>query len=208
MGNIKDILGTLSCDAIDVTPLNIDWREALGEDMEGWRSFEAIECDECAIVHVLGPHGETRCNDEKSEINITDGDGDEVEVDNECDGYLNAEGPMMNYWYPVKLDNPVGAALDIGTGCVCVVEMRDGTTGLALTGGGMDLSWEICEAFIDAGYLPPVHFCDLPEMAGMKWDKHTERIVTACKESARVQAGWAKGRIRRLDELALKLRAN
>jgi hypothetical protein len=48
---------------------------------------------------------------------------------------------------------------------LCIIERLDGEGyELALTGGGMDLSWEICEAFVRLGFLPPVHFCDLPDM--------------------------------------------
>jgi hypothetical protein len=80
------------------------------------------------------------------------------------------EGPMMNYWYPVDSisdeDEAADAAMTISDLPLCVVEVG-GTYGLALTGGGMDLSWEIAEAFVRIGMLPPVHFADLPSMAGL-----------------------------------------
>jgi hypothetical protein len=79
------------------------------------------------------------------------------------------EGPMMNYAYPVtsEVDADVSAqwAVRIAGLPLCVVEL-DGYTGLALTGGGTDLSWEIAEAFIRIGYYPPLGVCsDLPAMA-------------------------------------------
>ncbi len=205
MGKVKDILGnalSLSCDAVDVQSRDIDWREALGEDMEGWRAFESFECDECGREAVMSSLGE----DEHRYIEPEVDDDEGGMVDNECMGYLCFEGPAMNYWYPVKIDDCEAAAAKITHLPLCVVEFKDGQTGLALTGGGMDLSWEICEAFIELGYYPPVHFCDLPDMAGMQWNGRTERIVAACKESARIQSGWAEGKISRLENLENSLK--
>jgi hypothetical protein len=76
------------------------------------------------------------------------------------------EGPMMNYWYPcerLSADEAVLATVDLP---LCYVEV-DGEPGFALTGGGMDLSWEIAEAFVRSGYYPPAFISDLPRMAGL-----------------------------------------
>jgi len=55
---------------------------------------------------------------------------------------------------------------------------------LALTGAGMDFSWEICETYINLGYLPPIEFCDLPNLAGKDYSKpENKRIVLACLRS-------------------------
>ncbi len=84
--------------------------------------------------------------------------------------------PMMNFRYPITLAHgldPVEAArrIDRAAGCVSLVEGEDwrgeAVYSLALTGGGMDLSWNICAAYAAAGNVPPVHFLrDLPHMAG------------------------------------------
>lgn len=202
MGNIDK---TLSCDAVDSKPRDIDWREALGEDMEGWRAFESFECDDCGGDVVVSVLGEDEHRNIEPEIYD---DVEDVDVENECPGYLNFEGPMMNYWYPVKIDDCEEAARAIAHYPLCVVEFQDGQTGLALTGGGMDLSWEICGAFVALGYLPPLHYCDLPEMAGMKWNERNERIVKACKESAECASRWAEGKITRLENLEKDLKKN
>lgn len=70
-----------------------------------------------------------------------------------------AEGPMMNYWYPCPAagDDPVVAAARLASLPLCVVEV-DGEWGLALTGGGMDLTWSIVEAYVRLGQLPPAHY--------------------------------------------------
>lgn len=62
--------------------------------------------------------------------------------------------------------------------------------GLVLTGGGMDLSWEICEGFIRLGYLPPSTMCKLPNFASMKWTEDREMIFSACLRSLEIQTRW------------------
>jgi hypothetical protein len=72
-----------------------------------------------------------------------------------------AEGPMMAWYWVVeddadsfdedRLAKMAGLITDLP---LCVVWI-DGTLGLALTGGGMDLSWHIAEAFIRLGWFPP-----------------------------------------------------
>jgi ribosomal protein L32 len=193
----------LNCDAIDCTPITIDWSETMGEDMEGWRAFEAFTCDECGRTVVASSLGECECKDLLPTIYIANesGDGSDGEVDNECDATINAEGPMMNYWYPVKLDDCEEAALKIAHLPLCVVEFEDGTTGLALTGGGMNLSWEICEAFVALGYWPPLHFCDLPKMAGRGKSEKDQLLIADCMESCSIAEGWAARKRERLQEL-------
>jgi hypothetical protein len=191
----------LNCDAIDVTPQSIDWAETMGEDMEGWRAYEAFTCDECNRTVVCSSLGECECRDMLREVTVTEEDGSEGEERNTCRGTMHLEGPMMNYWYPVKLDDCEEAALKIAHLPLCVVEFEDGETGLALTGGGMDLSWEIAEAFIALGYWPPVHFCDLPKMSGRGKSEKDLAIISACEESCRILEGWTARKRERLGEL-------
>lgn len=67
------------------------------------------------------------------------------------------EGPMMNYWWPLgshlHLDDPRRTAAAIAGLNTCVVEV-DGVYGIALTGGGMDLSWDLALSAVLAGYYP------------------------------------------------------
>jgi len=193
----KSIISNLSCDSVDTQCRNIDWQECLGEDMEGWRPYEAVECEECGFVHVLAVFGEERCCDIQCEI--IDGEGDEI--DNECEGYLYPSGPMMNHFYPCQLDDVEEAAKAIVHLPLCVIEFEDGETGFALTGGGMDLSWEICDAYISCGYLPPFQYCDLPGMADKERESRTQLILAACRSSAECLEDWANRRVNRLDEM-------
>jgi hypothetical protein len=191
----------LNCDAIDATPVTIDWQETMGEDMEGWRSFECSECPECGREVVVSSLGECECRDALAEITVTEEDGSEGEEPNQCRATVYNEGPQMNYWYPVKLDDCEEAAKLIKHLPLCVVEFEDGKTGLALTGGGMDLSWEICEAFVALGYWPPLHFCDLPRMSGRGTNEKDRKLIDACMESCRIAESWAARKRERLGEL-------
>ena len=175
----------LRSDYIDAKPRTVDWSElkAVGEgngDVEGWRSWEAVECDECqqVVVVVDGMVNEEHRNfyDEKH-----------------CLGQLTHEGPMMNYFYPCDWRGDENeAAKKIRHLPLCIVEMGDGEKGLALTGGGMDLSIEICLAYIALGYAPPTHFCcHLPRM-GQKLDKKMRDLIKAARWSLKCQKSWAE----------------
>ena len=200
----------LNCDAIDVTPQAIDWSQALGENMDGWRSYECQDCQECGRSVVISSLGECEHKDIEPMIPVAQDDGgpDYGETDNECNGTIRNEGPMMNYFYPVKLagigrnvsDYCEEAARKIAHLPLCVVEFEDGRTALALTGGGMDLSWEICEAFIALGYFPPLHFCDLPRMSDRGKSDKDKATIAACQESCRIAEGWAARKRKRLAE--------
>lgn len=73
---------------------------------------------------------------------------------------------------------------------------------LALTGAGMDFSWEICESYINLGYLPPLHFCDLPNMAGTQYETaKIKRIMQACKRTCDIAALRAKNTKQHLKKL-------
>ncbi|MFA5186593.1 MAG: hypothetical protein WC551_08975 [Patescibacteria group bacterium] len=140
----------LSGDAVDSVVRTMDWTEELGEDLDGWTCYEVTECSSCGHKYVvgLGCSECPKCGHESDPI----------------------DGPMMNYFYPVPfLGSCEDAAKALGQTCVCVVELSDGTRGLALTGGGMDLSWEIARAHVSLGFLPPA-WLRLPRMAG--WENY------------------------------------
>ena len=107
--------------------------------------------------------------------------------------------PMMNYIYPL------GDAFQVPQDCrkklvnTTIVQI-DGKFYLALTGGGMDLSWEICESFINLGYYPPTHFSRLPSMSGRGESAKDRRIIQCCNESLRTVAQWNTDRLRENEE--------
>lgn len=105
--------------------------------------------------------------------------------------------PMMNYLYPLPPTFEKDMEKRFGKDwrrkikeklvCTTVVYLyEEGRYFLALTGGGMDLSWEICESYINLGYLPPFHFCNLPRLADKKMDRKNRRIVRACLRTVKM----------------------
>lgn len=207
MSNTKQIAETIknlrNC-TIDAAHRRVDWSELLGEDLEGWQAFGVEDCDGCDREVVCSSHmGQDEHRYIEPEITVTDEDGDEDEIENECMSHLYFEGPMMNFFYPCELEDLEAAARAISRLPLCVVEMGDGETGFALTGGGMDLSWEICAAYIACGFLPPVEYCDLPNMAGRgKYHSDTALILAACRRSCEISQQWAERKRERLAELA------
>ncbi len=192
-----DIEG-LSFANIDSEPVNYDWSARWdGEGEPAWKFYEVTERDEPLP---------------------TDDEDDETEEEfiirtYHCsweDGGPNEgiEGPMMNYHYP--FDAPYGfdpreSAVKLVHTPVCIIEWNDGGYSLALTGGGMDLSWEICEAFILLGSYPPMHFVDLPTMAGKERDPNAPAILQACVKTVECARERAERARDRLGELASRL---
>ncbi|MDH5523044.1 MAG: hypothetical protein OEY01_03440 [Desulfobulbaceae bacterium] len=72
---------------------------------------------------------------------------------------------------------------------------------MALAAGGMDLSWDICEAYISLGYYPPAHYCDLPRMAGRGLSPKDKATIKTCKESIKVVMEQFQARIDHLTEM-------
>ena len=184
----REAIKNLSCAAIDTKPVDADWSEGWTESWEFWTGDK---CDRCGAV-VVGQGEDLQHRDVDSEC--------------KCTGSVALSGPMMNYYYPVQIDDVEDAARKLAGTCLCVVKVGD-VTGLALTGGGMDLSWEICEAFMLLGYLPPAHFADLPGLAGKDVDSRRNRwIVAGCLKSCAVAASWATGRAKRLRQTVASMR--
>ena len=167
---------------VDAKPRDFDFSQGYGEV---WEYHEATHCQECGKV-VLGYGGEEQHN--------------VIDTDTDCEGWVSVEGPMMNYFYPVDLREGIEeAAKKIAGLPLCLVTFNDTEeTVLTLSGGGMDLSWEICEAYMLLGLLPPHHFCNLPHMAGRGTSAKDRWIISACRKSAKVSRNDALSTIRHL----------
>lgn len=195
----------LHSDALYAGSVNIDWRERLGEDSDGWTSYEANECDKCGAIVVLT----VGQGDEKHADCV---DAGESARDTDCDGWIGlAEGPMMNYFYPLpSCDDDRHSASEaelLADLPLCLVEFKDDGWALALTGGGMDLSWEICEAFMRLGYLPPLKYCaDLPDMAGDTYQRRAY-VLRGAQRSLQIAGLWAKSGAARVKDLRRRLKA-
>lgn len=130
--------------------------------------------------------------------------------------------PMMNYYYPLpdfehsalgsqlpseyeQTSAEIKARLDLAGSVTLVHFIESDEYALALTGGGMDLRWDICRGYILLGYLPPRQFINLPRFAGMDLDAPKNAIVIeACRKSIQVLRGWLDTDERGLDLLVSK----
>ncbi len=167
----------LYVDAIDASARYYDWSEGYPEI---WDYIEACRCEECGKVVIVQGEDRHRYVDDKTD----------------CDGYVLTEGPMMNCFYPLpRFDHvdPQEATRRIVDLPLCLIYLEDTDEyGMALTGGGMDLSWEICEAYMLLGYLPPITYCDLPVMAGKKLNRRNRWIMAGCRRTTKVVSIRAK----------------
>lgn len=179
----------LNHEMINVKPVNYDWSSGYAEV---WDFHVANRCEECGEI-VYGRGGDKHCD---------------IDSDSECEGYVpESDGPMMSYYYPLPEFAQYGigakeAALKLVDLPLVVVEfLETGEWGLALSGGGMDLSWEICEGFMLLGYLPPAHFAGgLPQMAGRGTSTKDRWILAGCRSTLQTVKNCAGYGLRRLRE--------
>ena len=207
----------LYVDAVDSQSVDYDWTEhenvEYGETNNGigWQSWEHVSpdegetatCNECGESIIYRP--ETADEPARWYHNLDDAeavtDADDEHDAEPDDDYRSdeREGPMMNYYYPCPIDDPEAAAKLIADLPLCIVQIDGDTTAFALTGGGMDLSWEICEAFIRCGHLPPFKYAsELPRMA-MTLDDDKRTVLAAARRTCNVVAGRAQSALGRLD---------
>lgn len=179
----------LDVEHVAAQPRDIDWEREFSDDDASWS--KASRCESCRKP-VAGSGGGRHAVLDENET--------------ECMGHVpTSEGPMMAHFYACdwgRRGTIEDAALALVDLPLCPVQLADGTRGIALTGGGMDLSWEICAAYVALGFLPPLHFAGhLPTMAGMYLDRKRRRTLLACERSASVAAGWARGAVTRIRKM-------
>lgn len=177
----------LTAVAVYLHSRHVDWLALeLGKDFE---FADPAECEGCGSVVVM--HGGESTHREE-------------DPDTDCGGYLFSEGPMMNTFYPLPDRGEYLGTLDdvaekLAGLPLCAVEMADGEIGMALTGGGMDLTWEIVAGYMALGYLPPFQFTSLPGYDG--YPEKYPHIVAACKRSCEILASWATHRAEELSQM-------
>ena len=179
--NIQELYPALVSESVT----RIHWGDlTYTEDYEFW---EASECSECGKIVNCYAGEEKHCH---------------IDDDSDCQGYLYAEGPIYYEFYPLGnfIDDPAEKALKIAHLPLCITYVNQfNQYGLSLTGCGMNLCWEICEAYVCLGYLPPFDLCDLPRMAGRGTSERDCRIIEACKRSASFIINQAKSKIHDLE---------
>lgn len=228
----EDLYGT----CLDSGSVNIDWSEG-GENGESrWYSVETFEytAEGMPPVTLVARHGQvvavfladgTRIEDGEWQEYAEDVADDEGELpegaltESDFEALLQvepyqwgAEGPMMNYYYPLQESassynanvfgpfdaryDEIEAAYRLRDVSMCLVCLDEEDYALALTGGGMDMTWTIVRAFVLLGYLPPVKFCEAPG-----FDTYDQDYLVACmKESLRQEIRRTQYRLDRLTE--------
>lgn len=187
-------------DFVDKKPVDFDFGEGYGERWDTVEPFGAM--DQEALADFIR---DRTGNVDMTMISPEEADEDRLEVlrdaARDC-AELDEFAPMMNYVYPIN-GNPEQLQAALMDTCLVVV-LIDEEPKLALAGGGMDLSWEICDAYIKLGYLPPAHFCELPKMAGRGSGEGDQAIMGHCLTSLEMLSGWNRHAAERLREHMLE----
>lgn len=200
----------LYVDAIDTKPIDYDWtgRNVEYDDVDddrGWRivlpDFDSYDAGDLARWFEERGYGD-EAHEAHAWAEYEDGESDEgpdarslgdlADRAREICDHDELYTPMMSYAYPLphfRGDAPAAQrALDqLERGCAAIVVEIDGAPWLALAGGGMDLSWDICRAYIALGHYPPAHFAARLPRQG-ETDVETARIAL---ESCEIAARWA-----------------
>lgn len=192
----------LHADAISAQTRHMDWSKGWGEV---WEAYEATECD-------CKEYGRLR-------EDCPDCPGVIVSTSPQCPGCDHDlsdrfQGPQMNYSYPLPRlrmgeEEAAKAIKDLPLCLVRFLEEDDDEEwALALTGGGMDLAWEICAAYVALGFIPPRQFWRLPKMAGYTLTSGRRRILSAIREGLRVERNWLRNDARDLASMRTYLAEN
>jgi len=181
----------LSLANLDATSQHADWRD---HEFHEWQYWDAVRVEDGSL---------------NREVWVYPDDQDEYREHTGYSLWEICEGPMMNYAYDLNGLAPYShgsrspseaAALLAGLPlCIVQAEFLSGDWHLALTGGGMDLSWEIAQSYIRLGFLPPTEFADLPRMAGRGESEKDRKIIEACKRSFRAEGERATAGADRLE---------
>ena len=171
--------------ALTSTPVNVDmWDpEELGGDDAYWSFWEAARCLDCRGIVVFGALG----GGGRHRDLVLDwcACSPTCVCGRTCWGNVPATtGPTMTSWYGLgsqdledKMEMIALAIVDLP---VCCVRVGD-DYGLAVTSNGDVTTWDICEAFLRAGYYPPTHFArKLPLRDGQLSPKQ-QWIVAGCQ---------------------------
>ena len=138
------------------------------------------------------------CEDRQIEV---DPDYPQGAADEGQDAWREGNDPMMRHTYPVQ-SVTAEEAYAIGSHLSIAVIEIDGDQVFVLTGCGMDMGWDICAAYVLAGFLPPLRFAaDLPRFAGQEdGDGWHAVILRAALRGATIEANHAAIRLERLTE--------
>jgi hypothetical protein len=214
----------------DTESRDCDWSRGYGEDWTAYAGthldcVNRVECEACdgglvdqhddsppIACDVCEGSGEVECSHDGPAL-VRSGLIECPECGNEEES--DADAPMMSYYYPLPDHKTFDAddALKLADLPLCLVNFSDGNWrgdeaddrpdwALALTGGGMDLSWEIAEAHMRLGLLPPLFTCALPKYAGKNLqDPVAAWVIAGCRRSAEAVRDRGQNMMDRLDEM-------
>jgi hypothetical protein len=217
----------LSLQFVTADATNVDWR-ALGERAADGVGYETIfpvptygDVAEYDADIFEANESDDSDQDRRHHLPLSSND---LELWNQTDAHFEWRGrfdPMMNYAWPVEFayewphDAEAVAALlrEFAPNCV-LVEFSDGCNpfgddmasdtpeyGIALIGGGMDLSDDLAAAYLCCGCVPPEHI--LHGLSGVMsaWDRDRLPIVEAYDRAA----DWFAARAESLRDEAKRL---
>lgn len=219
---------TLRVDAVSAVPFDVVSYSDRYNPVSG--VYEAVYCEKCHDLIFLSP-GEGNCKHYEVDTDTgyailppcdfsghhgiagpcehcTDSTGPEgvglcMCKDAKCDGWVPlCEGPASTWFYPIPGSDWDAYAKAVAHLPICILELHNGDLGFALTGGGMDLSWELAGAYVACGYLPPSEL-RLPRMGGLRLTGWRSDVFKAMRRSIEVHQNWlsnASDRLRELEE--------
>lgn len=192
---------TLPCGSVVEAPIDRDGDIGVtwGADVEDETldSPATVWFKECAFVVEVGKTAWYEPGDDEypalcALLGIPDAPEDDEDSEEEFH-------PVMNFIYPLN-GHPGEDWPDLVT-CTTVV-MVNGEYCLALTAGGMNLTWEIVESYVNLGYLPPAALCDLPRMAGRGDSEKDQLLAEASRMSCEALMNRLRMQIERIDYAA------
>jgi len=89
--------------------------------------------------------------------------------------------PIYNRFYPLPQGYRGGECWHRAM-CGMTLVNVDSELGLALTGCGQDMTWEICRTYLQCGYLPPYEYaCRLPRICGQGTSPEAKMVLAGCR---------------------------
>jgi hypothetical protein len=201
----------LGLGSIDAQSQNIDWREAAGDDCEGWEIILPR-----LTFGDIAQHAENLLT--KAQAKIAERDPYREATEDLADKFRETDSfyewkdgfePMMNYVWPAFIPYKMEAQdladrLERYAPVMSLIYFGEHSPhcseeyGYALTGGGMNLADQIAGAYLCAHQVPPYSL--LESLAGVIGPSMLARIGEPLKAAYAKAAEWAEYRAKRLRE--------
>lgn len=201
----------LGLGSIDAQSRNIDWREAFGEDGDGWEIIlPRVTFGDIAerAPDLLTP-AQVKTADKFPDRKAPEDLAEEFEQSDGFYEWKDSFEPMMNYVWPAFLPYGMDSqdlADRIAEYCPTMTLIYFGEHsehcpeeyGYALSGGGMNLADQIAAAYLCADQVPPFHL--LQSLAGVIGPEMVRRIGPALRAAYVKAADHMRYRAKRISE--------